>query len=105
MDLVEWVRVDGAPAEAARRNHYWGRGSAGGDGDSVVEDSGRSAAVASHNLELASLGTFSVGTMTCHQGTYYLVAAVVRRWADRIAPGSRILATAADLDENLGASS
>ena len=97
--------MDGALGEAARRNHYWGRGSAGGDGDSVVGDSGCSAAVASHNLEPASLGIFSVGSMTRHQGTYYWVAAVGRRWADYIAPGSRILATAADLDENLGASS
>lgn len=66
MPLVEvagWVHVDGVPAEAACRSYCWERGSAGGDGGIVVEDSGYSAAEASHSLAPASLGTFSFNSV------------------------------------------
>lgn len=63
VEVAEWVRADGVPAEAACRSYCWERGSAGGDGGIVVEDSGYSAAEASHSLALASLGTFSIDSM------------------------------------------
>lgn len=63
VEVVEWVRVDGVPVEAACRSYCWERGSAGGDGGIVVEDSGYSAAEASHSLALASLGTFSFNSV------------------------------------------